>query len=118
MNEMRDLIETVGMELVGEVTQRMNEVNPKTYIGTGKVKEAQTLLTDLDSCTVVFDAELTPGQQKSLENTFNKEILQNDFLGTDEIVSTTFVFDILPACNRTLNHAGTKSHSIFFHSFL
>ena len=65
MNEMRDLIETAGMELVGEITQRMNEVNPKTYIGTGKVKEAQTLLTDLDSCTVVFDAELTPGQQKS-----------------------------------------------------
>lgn len=65
MIEMRDLIETAGMELVGEITQRMNEVNPKTYIGKGKVKEARTLLKDLDSCTVVFDAELTPGQQKS-----------------------------------------------------
>ena len=89
MKEMRDLIETAGLELVGEITQRTNDVNPKTYIGTGKLKETQELLNDLDSCTVVFDAELSPGQQKSLENAFNKEIIQNDFLGADQIVSIT-----------------------------
>jgi len=38
MTEMRDLIKTSGLELVGEVTQRLNEVNPKTYIGTGKLR--------------------------------------------------------------------------------
>jgi len=85
MTEMRDLIKTSGLELVGEITQRLNEVNPKTYIGTGKVAEALELLTKLDSCTVVFDAELSPGQQKALENAFNKEIIQNDFLGADQI---------------------------------
>jgi len=85
MTEMRDLIKTSGLELVGEITQRLNEVNPKTYIGTGKVAETQDLLAKLDSCTVVFDAELSPGQQKALENAFNKEIIQNDFLGADQI---------------------------------
>ena len=73
-----------------EITQRLNEVNPKTYIGSGKVAETQDLLAKLDSCTVVFDAELSPGQQKALENAFNKEIIQNDFLGADQIVSGSF----------------------------
>lgn len=85
MNEMRDLIKTSGMEIAGEITQRMNEINPRTYIGTGKVKETQDLLDEKGSCTVVFDAELSPGQQKSLENAFNKEIIQNDFLGSEQI---------------------------------
>ncbi len=89
MDEMRELIDTSGMELAGEITQRMNEVNPRTYIGTGKVKEAQELMDEIgDCCTVIFDAELSPGQQKTLENIFNKEVIQNDFLGSESLVST------------------------------
>lgn len=87
MDEMKELIATAGLELAGVITQRLNEVNPKTYIGTGKVKEAQELLNEISSCTVVFDAELTPGQQKALENAFNKEVIQNDFMGSETAVS-------------------------------
>ena len=68
--EMRELIKTAGMECVGEMTQRLQEINPKTYIGTGKVQETMELMEKNDCCTVVFDAELSPGQQKSLENAF------------------------------------------------
>jgi len=107
MNEMRDLIRTCGLELVGTVTQRLNEINPKTYIGTGKVKETQELLAEMDSCTVVFDAELSPGQQKSLENAFNKQIIQNDFLGSEQIGEikvidrTALILDIFAQHART-----------------
>jgi len=90
MDEMKELITTGGLELAGVITQRLNEVNPKTYIGTGKVKEAQELLEEVDSCTVVFDGELSPGQQKALENAFNKEVIQNDFLGSERAVSFIF----------------------------
>lgn len=83
LTEMRELVKTAGMEIVGEVTQRLNEINPKTYIGSGKVKEADKLLMETDCTTVVFDAELTPGQQKHLENIFNKNLIQNDFLVQD-----------------------------------
>ena len=38
------------------------------------------MLEENEACTVVFDAELTPGQQKALENAFNKKVIQNDFL--------------------------------------
>lgn len=93
MIEMRELIKTAGLDLRGEITQRLQEVNPRTYIGTGKVVEVQTLLGELNTklereglppcCTVVFDAELTPGQQKALENAFNKKVIENDFLGSE-----------------------------------
>jgi len=82
MHEMRELIRTAGLDCVGEITQRLNQVNPRTYVGSGKVLEAKELMEQHPGCcTIVFDAELTPGQQKALENAFNKQVLQNDFLG-------------------------------------
>ncbi len=74
MVKMRKLITTSGLVLEGEIVQQLQEVNPKTYIGTGKVGEVQALLGlinkelkwngKLSCCMVVFDAELTPGQQR------------------------------------------------------
>jgi len=117
MTEMRELIKTAGLNLGGEITQRLQEVNPRTYIGTGKVKEAQQLLDEINEkldhrnegtcCTVVFDAELTPGQQKALENVFNKKVIENDFLGSDndEVVKvvdrTALILDIFAQHAKT-----------------
>jgi GTP-binding protein HflX len=44
MIEMRKLIKTSGLVLEREIVQQLQEVNPKTYIGTGKVGEVQALL--------------------------------------------------------------------------
>ena len=87
---MRELIRTGGLELTGEITQRLQEVNPKTYIGTGKVKEAQALMEETDCTTIVFDAELSPGQQKSLENIFNRNAIQNDFLVQEREINSIY----------------------------
>ena len=107
MTEMRELIRTAGMQCVGEITQRLQEVNPKTYIGTGKVKECDDLMKEHgdDCCTVIFDAELTPGQQKALENAFNKKLLQNDFLGGEAEIKvvdrTALILDIFAQHAKT-----------------
>jgi GTPase len=107
MTEMRELIRTAGMNCVGEITQRLQEVNPKTYVGTGKVKECDDLMKEHgeDCCTVIFDAELTPGQQKHLENAFNKKLLQNDFLGEDGSIKiidrTALILDIFAQHAKT-----------------
>lgn len=106
MVEMRELIRTAGMECVGEIVQRMQEINPKTYIGTGKVLETDALMKSVDGCcTVVFDAELTPGQQKSLENAFNKKLIQNDFLLQDGEIKvidrTALILDIFAQHAKT-----------------
>jgi GTP-binding protein HflX len=93
------------MELVAEMTQRLQQVNPKTYVGTGKVQQAQELLQKHDCNTLVFDAELTPGQQKSLENALNRDLLQNDFLGNDREIKvidrTALILDIFAQHAKT-----------------
>jgi GTP-binding protein HflX len=119
MVEMRELIKTAGMTCQGEITQRLQEVNPRTYIGTGKVKESQELLDEINDklakelgdgnncCTVVFDAELTPGQQKALENAFNRKVIENDFLGSDQddvvkvVDRTALILDIFAQHAKT-----------------
>lgn len=117
MVEMRELIKTSGLSLRGEITQRLQEVNPRTYIGTGKVKEVQTLMEEINRelerggeghcCTVVFDAELYPGQQKSLENALNTKVIENDFLGSaqDDVVKvvdrTALILDIFAQHAKT-----------------
>lgn len=105
MIEMRELIRTAGLDLCGEMTQRLQEVNPKTYIGTGKVGEAKALMEETDCTTIVFDAELTPGQQKSLENIFNRNMIQNDFLVQDREIKvvdrTALILDIFAQHAKT-----------------
>jgi GTP-binding protein HflX len=104
MIEMRELVDTAGLKLVGEITQRLNQINPKTFIGKGKVREASQLLEQLDSHTIVFDAELTPGQQKALENAFNKKELLDDFSVTSEIKvidRTALILDIFAQHAKT-----------------
>lgn len=105
MAEMRELIKTAGLELVGEITQRLHQVNPRTYVGTGKVDEANALLQQHDCCTIVFDAELTPGQQKHLENAFNKKVIENDFLvqgGEIKVIDrTALILDIFAQHAKT-----------------
>ena len=110
MVEMRELIQTAGLALKGEITQRLQEVNPRTYIGSGKVDEAKQLLATINDqlekrgegecCTVVFDAELSPGQQKALENAFNRKVIDNDFLGSDQE-------DVVKVVDRTALILGT-----------
>lgn len=104
---MRELIKTAGLYLSGEIIQRQKEVNPRTYIGSGKAEEARTLMEDLDCCTIVFDAELSPGQQKSLENFFNRDLIQNDFLlqaveGNIKVIDrTALILDIFAQHAKT-----------------
>lgn len=105
MIEMRELIRTAGLSLEVEIIQRQKEVNPKTYIGSGKVEEARQLMEENDACTIVFDAELSPGQQKSLENIFNRNALQNDFLVQDQKIKvidrTALILDIFAQHAKT-----------------
>eukprot|EP00339_Tiarina_fusa_P026109 CAMPEP_0117002496 /NCGR_PEP_ID=MMETSP0472-20121206/4151_1 /TAXON_ID=693140 ORGANISM="Tiarina fusus, Strain LIS" /NCGR_SAMPLE_ID=MMETSP0472 /ASSEMBLY_ACC=CAM_ASM_000603 /LENGTH=614 /DNA_ID=CAMNT_0004702873 /DNA_START=287 /DNA_END=2131 /DNA_ORIENTATION=+ len=105
MIEMRDLIKTAGLELRSEITQRLQEVNPRTYIGTGKVKEAQELMDQHCCTTIVFDAELSPGQQKILENSFNRNVIQNDFMVQENEVKvidrTALILDIFAQHAKT-----------------
>ena len=42
LSELMRLADTAGFEVVGQVTQKLNHPNPKTFIGPGKVKEVKS----------------------------------------------------------------------------
>lgn len=71
--ELTRLADTAGLEVVGVLTQTLATPVSGTYIGSGKVREVQTELNATGACTVVFDLELSPSQQRTLETSFGGE---------------------------------------------
>jgi len=67
LNELSLLCDTAGLEVVGELTQKMVRPNPETFIGSGKVEELKALAEDSLAQVIVFDDELSPRHQRELE---------------------------------------------------
>jgi GTP-binding protein HflX len=65
--ELALLADTAGLNVVGEMTQKMDHPHPQTYIGSGKVEELKTLCEETLATVVVFDNELNPRHQRELE---------------------------------------------------
>ena len=61
------LADTAGLEVVGSMTQKINQINPQTYLGSGKVEELKLLCAETDATVVIFDNELSPRHQRELE---------------------------------------------------
>jgi GTP-binding protein HflX len=73
--ELGRLADTAGALVVGELTQQLDRPDSSTYIGSGKLEELQTLMTDLDASVVIFDDELSPAQGKNIELSLNKRVI-------------------------------------------
>ncbi len=67
LDELAQLIDTAGAVEVARMTQRRDAPDSTFFIGKGKAQELKELCLAVDSDTVVFDNELTPGQQYNLE---------------------------------------------------
>ncbi|MCB0971693.1 MAG: GTPase HflX, partial [Acidimicrobiales bacterium] len=67
LDELAQLVDTAGADVVGRVVQRRAAPDPATYLGKGKAAELATLAKATDCDTVVFDDELSPAQQRNLE---------------------------------------------------
>ena len=52
LSELRRLADTAGFEVVGQVTQKLDHPNPRTFIGSGKVKEVKSIANELDERAV------------------------------------------------------------------
>lgn len=74
LEELGRLAETAGLEVVGYTYQLLDDPNPRTYVGTGKVGEIAQAVEDTGAETVVFDDELSPGQMRNLEKALGKNI--------------------------------------------
>ena len=82
LEELALLARTAGAEVAGVVGQRVNRPTSH-YVGTGKLEEISQRAVD-DNCTVViFDDELTPTQQRNLENALNLKVIDRTALILD-----------------------------------
>lgn len=79
--ELRQLAWTAGVEVVGQTWQRVDSFQPATLIGSGKVEELIDLRRDLDCDLVLFDDELTPRQQRNLEEALGQDVKVLDRTG-------------------------------------
>jgi GTPase len=70
LDELQELTEQAGGEVVGRYLQRRATPDPATYIGKGKVAEIQAGMAALAPDVVIFDSELAPGQVRNLEKAF------------------------------------------------
>jgi GTP-binding protein HflX len=83
LDELRGLATTAGATVVGETTQRRQEVQPATYIGSGKLREVQEQVTTADADVVIFDNDLTPAQVRNLEKATNVKVVDRSELILD-----------------------------------
>ncbi len=67
LTELALLSDTSGLEVVGELTQKLDRPHVKTYIGPGKVDELKSLIEETRTQVVIFDDELSPRHQRELQ---------------------------------------------------
>jgi GTP-binding protein HflX len=84
LDELALLVDTAGADVAGRVVQRRDRPDPATYVGRGKAEELHELAEAVDADTVVFDDELSPAQQRNLEQ----------ILGRTAIDRTAVILDI------------------------
>ena len=74
LRELAQLAETAGISVVGQSSQLVRQVNPKTLIGAGKLDEIIERARQLDASIVIFDDELSPRHQRELEKQLDETV--------------------------------------------
>jgi GTP-binding protein HflX len=74
LGELTLLADTAGLDVVGELTQRLEHPNPQTFIGAGKVQELKALVEETLANVVIFDDELSARHQRELEEALGANV--------------------------------------------
>jgi GTP-binding protein HflX len=83
LGELRDLAETAGARVVGELLQNREAPNGRTYLGKGKVEELVAMVGELGARVVIFDNELSPSQIQALEEEAKVKVIDRSELILD-----------------------------------
>ena len=73
--ELESLINTAGGKSVAFVSQVVSKVNPRYYIGKGKLEEIRDLAEKLEVKTIIFDVELSASQLYNLEEELKLKVV-------------------------------------------
>jgi len=81
--ELALLAQTAGVEVVGEFTQALDRPHVAYFIRSGKVEEIKEAKAGLAFDVVIFDDDLSPGQQRNLERELGTRVLDRRALILD-----------------------------------
>ena len=91
LSELAELAKTAGAEVLAKVTQKREKPDAATYIGSGRLEEIKDFCRDNETDLLIFDTELTPSQQRNIE----------DITGIRVIDRTELILDIFAARARS-----------------
>lgn len=83
MQELKQLSEAAGADVISTVIQNMKSINSKTYIGIGKAREIYAAAEELDIDIIIFNDELTGSQQKNLQEELDRKVIDRTNLILD-----------------------------------
>ncbi|MCH8850174.1 MAG: GTPase HflX, partial [Chloroflexi bacterium] len=83
LEELNQLVRTAGGVTVGRAIQKRHSPDPARYLGRGKVEEIAARRDASGYSMVVVDDELTPTQQRHLEDAFKVKVLDRTALILD-----------------------------------
>ena len=83
LDELAELAATAGAVVTDRMMQSLFRINPRTYIGSGKVAELKRLIGERGSDLVIFDDDLSPVQVRNLEKALECKLLDRSGLILD-----------------------------------
>jgi GTP-binding protein HflX len=83
LDELRELANSAGAEVVDTVTQKLQKPTAPYYIGRGKAESIKESCQDQHVTSVIFDDELSPAQGRNLETLFARKVLDRTQLILD-----------------------------------
>ena len=75
LDELAQLVDTAGADVVGRLSQQVVAPNPATLIGEGKVEELAAEVAGSGATLVIFDEELSPVQGANLERELKVRVM-------------------------------------------
>src|SRR5881296_1170247 len=81
--ELASLADTAGAEVVGAEWQNRRHVDPNWYVGKGKAEDLVAAKSETGFGLLVADDELSPAQQKALEQLLNTKVIDRSRLILD-----------------------------------
>jgi GTP-binding protein HflX len=67
LDELASLADTMGVQVVERLVARVARPTPHFYLGRGKAEQIKSLADELRADVVIFDAALSPSQQRNWE---------------------------------------------------
>ncbi len=83
LDELASLADTAGAEVVGAEWQKRRHIDPNWYLGKGKAQELLEAKQETGLTMLIADDELSPKQQKALEELLSVKVLDRSGLILD-----------------------------------